>query len=40
MEDGAFNQTTMTGKDYVNWVANAETLHRNLMAEAGFLAKK
>jgi putative tricarboxylic transport membrane protein len=40
MEDGAFNQTTMTGKEYVEWVAKAETLHRNLMAEAGFLAKK
>ena len=40
MEDGAFNQTTMAGKEYVDWVAKAETLHRNLMAEAGFLAKK
>jgi tripartite-type tricarboxylate transporter receptor subunit TctC len=37
MEDGAFNQTTMTGKEYVAWVAKAETLHRQLMQEAGFL---
>jgi tripartite-type tricarboxylate transporter receptor subunit TctC len=40
MEDGAFNQSFMTGKEYVNWVAAAETRHRELMTEAGFLAKK
>jgi tripartite-type tricarboxylate transporter receptor subunit TctC len=40
MEDGAFNQSFMTGKEYVNWVAAAEKLHRELMTEAGFLAKK
>ncbi|MDP1537638.1 MAG: tripartite tricarboxylate transporter substrate-binding protein [Burkholderiales bacterium] len=39
MEDGAFNQTFMTGKAYADWVAKAETLHRDLMKEAGFLAK-
>jgi putative tricarboxylic transport membrane protein len=39
MEDGAFNQTFMTGKEYADWVAKAETLHRDLMKEAGFLAK-
>ncbi len=39
MQDGAFNQSFMTGKEYVDWVANAETLHRDLMKEAGFLAK-
>jgi tripartite-type tricarboxylate transporter receptor subunit TctC len=38
MEDGAFNQTFMAGKEYVDWVARAETLHRELMQEAGFLA--
>jgi tripartite-type tricarboxylate transporter receptor subunit TctC len=38
MEDGAFSQTTMVGKDYENWVAKNETLHYNLMKEAGFLA--
>jgi len=38
MADGAFNQTFMTGKEYVDWVARAETLHRDLMQEAGFLA--
>jgi len=38
MEDGAFNQTFMAGKDYATWVANAENLHRDLMKEAGFLA--
>ena len=39
MEDGAFNQTALTGKAYADWVANAETLHYGLMKEAGFLAK-
>ena len=40
MADGAFNQTFMTGKQYVDWVAKAENLHRDLMKDAGFLAKK
>jgi tripartite-type tricarboxylate transporter receptor subunit TctC len=39
MEDGAFNTTFMTGTDYAKWVDKAEALHRNLMKEAGFLAK-
>src|SRR6185436_18639273 len=38
MEDGAFSQTTMVGKEYADWVAKNETLHYNLMKEAGFLA--
>ena len=40
MEKGAFNQTTMTGKEYADWVAKAEQLHQGLMKEAGFLAAK
>jgi putative tricarboxylic transport membrane protein len=40
MERGAFTQTFMAGKEYRDWVANAEKLHVNLMTEAGFLAKK
>jgi len=40
MEDGAFNQSFMTGKEYASWVAKAETVHRDLMKEAGFLAAK
>lgn len=39
MSDGAFNQTFMTGDDYVKWVANEEKRHHELMKEAGFLAK-
>ena len=39
MSDGAFNQTFMTGDDYVKWVQNAEKLHEGLMRSAGFLAK-
>ena len=38
MEDGAFNQTALSGKAYADWVAKNETLHYNLMKEAGFLA--
>jgi tripartite-type tricarboxylate transporter receptor subunit TctC len=38
MEDGAFNQTFMAGKEYAAWVAKAETQHRDLMKDAGFLA--
>lgn len=39
MEDGAFNQTSMSGKEFAAWVEKNETLHRDLMKEAGFLAK-
>ena len=38
MQDGAFNQTTMSGADYAKWVASEEQRHRDLMKEAGFLA--
>ncbi len=40
MQDGAFNQTFMSGKEYVDWVARADNTHRDLMREAGFLAAK
>ena len=39
MEDGAFNTTFMSGADYAKWVEKAEATHRELMREAGFLAK-
>ncbi len=39
MEKGAFNTTSMTGTDYVKWLAGAEILHRQLMTEAGFIGK-
>jgi tripartite-type tricarboxylate transporter receptor subunit TctC len=38
MEQGAFNQTFMTGDQYKTWVAAADKLHYDLMKEAGFLA--
>jgi putative tricarboxylic transport membrane protein len=38
-EDAAFNDTFMSGKQYVDWVTNAENTHRTLMQEAGFIAK-
>jgi tripartite-type tricarboxylate transporter receptor subunit TctC len=40
MEDGAFNQTFMSGKDYLAWVEKAEKTHQDLMKSAGFLAAK
>ncbi len=39
MEKGAFNQTTMSGADFSKWLTAAENTHRDLMKEAGFLAK-
>ena len=38
MNDGAFNQTFMTGTDFAKWVENEEKRHQALMKEAGFLA--
>jgi putative tricarboxylic transport membrane protein len=40
MEKGAFNTTSMSGTDYVKWLTSAEIAHRQLMTEAGFLAKQ
>jgi putative tricarboxylic transport membrane protein len=40
MADGAFNQSFMTGADYVKWVAAEEKRHEELMKAAGFLANK
>ncbi len=39
MEKGAFNTTSMSGADYRKWLEAAEAQHRQLMTEAGFLAK-
>jgi putative tricarboxylic transport membrane protein len=39
MNKGAFNQTTMSGQAYFDWVGKNEQMHRELMREAGFLAK-
>ena len=40
MSDGAFNQTFMSGKEYLDWVTKAEKTHEDLMKAAGFLAAK
>ena len=40
MEDGAFNTTFTSGPEYAKWVEKAESTHRELMREAGFLAKQ
>jgi putative tricarboxylic transport membrane protein len=39
MEKGAFNQTTMVGEEFTKWLGETENRHRELMKEAGFLAK-
>jgi putative tricarboxylic transport membrane protein len=39
MEKGAFNQTYMDGDAYFQWLGKAEQMHRELMKDAGFLAK-
>jgi len=38
MEQGAFNTTSLEGKDYADWVAKEEQRHIQLMREAKFLA--
>jgi putative tricarboxylic transport membrane protein len=40
MQEGAFNQTFMTGAEYAKWVEGEEKRHADLMKEAGFLAPK
>jgi putative tricarboxylic transport membrane protein len=39
MDQGAFNQSVMSGKEYADWVAHEEARHIQLMKEAGFLAR-
>ena len=38
MEQGAFNQTFMTGDGFQAWVAKEELRHQRLMKDAGFVA--
>ena len=38
LEDGAYNTTALTGKEYADWITKNEQLHHGLMKEAGFLA--
>ena len=38
MEQGAFNQTALNGKEYADWVAREEARHVLLMKKAGFMA--
>ena len=40
MEEGAFNKTTLAGKEYADWVAREEARHIALMKKAGFIAGK
>jgi putative tricarboxylic transport membrane protein len=38
MEKGAFNQTALSGPEFVDWLGKNEQMHRVLMKEAGFIA--
>ncbi len=40
MQKGAFNTTSMSGAEFKGWLEKAEANHRELMTEAGFMAKK
>src|SRR2546421_8022881 len=40
MEQGAYNISSLEGKEYAEWVAKEEQRHVELMKAAGFLAKK
>src|SRR6185503_19441387 len=37
MEQGAFNTTSLEGKEYADWVGREEQRHRSLMQAAGFI---
>jgi hypothetical protein len=37
MEKGAFNTTAMSGADFQKWLTTAESAHKALMTEAGFI---
>ena len=39
MEKGAFNQTSMDGDAFTQWLGKTEQQHRELMKDAGFIAK-
>ena len=39
VENGAFKDTFMTGKEFNDWLGRAEATHKALMQEAGFIAK-
>jgi tripartite-type tricarboxylate transporter receptor subunit TctC len=39
MDEGALKPAFATGDEYVKWLAEAETLHRDLMQKGGLLKK-
>ena len=39
LEKGAFNPTAMSGAEFKKWLEAAESTHKQLMTEAGFMAK-
>jgi putative tricarboxylic transport membrane protein len=39
MDKGAFNTTALSGQAFLDWLGKNEQMHRELMRDAGFLAK-
>ena len=39
LEKGAFNTTALSGAEFRKWLESAEATHKQLMTEAGFMAK-
>ena len=39
LQKGAYRDVALTGKDFENWLGNADKDHKALMTEAGFFAK-
>ena len=39
LQDGALNPAFISGDEYTKWLAQAETLHKTLMAQGGLLQK-
>ena len=39
MDDGALMPAFATGPEYVKWLEEAETLHRDLMTKGGLIKK-
>ncbi len=39
MAKGAFNTTSLSGPEFVEWLGKTEDLHKNLMTDAGLVKK-
>ena len=39
MAKGAFNTTSLSGQEFVDWLTKTEELHKSMMSDAGLLKK-